>query len=254
MKNITLISVPIALLLVLTACSADSGGLQPNAANPAGDAFANTPANQPASSTNIAPDSNGAANASTPAMSDETRLIIGTFKLEGTDQAVTAEQAAVLLPLWNALKEIEGSSTPQGNQPPDTQPSNATPVDNSDTQQEIDADIEQIQGAMTTAQLQMIEDMQLTSQGIMNTMQEQGIAMRNPQPGNGDDQGMGTMVPPQGTPSTGEAPGFNGGQSGSGVGPNPNRTPRADDRQDAGRLPPGLIDALIQFLQKKAGS
>ena len=71
-----------------------------------------------------------------------TQLIIGTLKLEGTAQAVTAKQANDLLPLWQTMKVLSESDTA--------------------AQQEKDALIAQIQETMTDAQLRVITAMQLT--------------------------------------------------------------------------------------------
>ena len=38
-------------------------------------------------------------------------LALGTFKLEGTEQAVTAEQSANLLPLWQVYQSLTASDT-----------------------------------------------------------------------------------------------------------------------------------------------
>ena len=39
------------------------------------------------------------------------QVAIGTIKLDGTENAVTAEQAKELLPLWETLQVLEGSDT-----------------------------------------------------------------------------------------------------------------------------------------------
>ena len=38
-------------------------------------------------------------------------MVVGTFKLEGTDNAVTADQAAKLLPLWQVYKDLSASTS-----------------------------------------------------------------------------------------------------------------------------------------------
>jgi hypothetical protein len=146
------------------------------------------------------------------------------------------------------LKEIENKVAPEGNQPQGVQQSNTTPSVNSDIQQQIDAQVKQIQGAMTATQLQAINNMQLSSQNIMTIMQEQGITPSNFQTGNG---GNSTITPTQGTPYSGGAPAGNEGPQSPVTGPNPMGTLQASRRQVGGRLPPGLINALIQFLQKR---
>jgi len=39
----------------------------------------------------------------------EYQLLLGTFKLEGTAQAVTADQAKLLLPLWQQIQKLSPS-------------------------------------------------------------------------------------------------------------------------------------------------
>jgi hypothetical protein len=83
-----------------------------------------------------------------------TGLALGTLKLEGTEHALTAAQAAELLPLW---KMIQGGSL-QG-------------------AAETEAVLKQIEGQMDEAQLAAIEEMGLTFRDIGPWMQEQGIEM-----------------------------------------------------------------------------
>lgn len=44
-------------------------------------------------------------------LSGATKLALGTLKLEGTSQAVTAAQAAELLTLWEGYKSLSNSNT-----------------------------------------------------------------------------------------------------------------------------------------------
>jgi hypothetical protein len=109
-----------------------------------------------------------------PELDNVSRLTLGTFKLEGSDNAVTPEQAAKLLPLW---KLIQGGTLTRD--------------------EETNAVIKQIEEQMTEAQLAAIDAMGLTFEDQRTWMQEQGIEMAAPA---GDWQGR------QGTPS---APGNN---------------------------------------------
>jgi hypothetical protein len=47
-------------------------------------------------------------NAALPLASE---LVIGTFKLEGTANAVTADEAAKLIPLWQVYKDLSASTS-----------------------------------------------------------------------------------------------------------------------------------------------
>jgi hypothetical protein len=179
-------------------------------------------------------DANG--NAGTASLPLAMKLVVGTFKLEGTDNAVTADQATQLLPLWQVYKDLSASS--------------------SAAQEEIDALAEQIQGTMTPEQIQAITDMKLTRREIFQTMQDLGIASANrpnasgtPRPGGNGFGGGG--VPGGGAPGGGQ--GFNNGQN---LSPQQIATFQARRAQNGGngqfnRIPPALYDALIKLLQSK---
>ena len=79
------------------------------------------------------------------------QLAFGTLLLAETDDAVTADQAKALLPLWQAL---QGGVTATA---------------------EVSAVLKQIEGAMTSEQLEAIAAMQLTQEGMGDWMQEQGV-------------------------------------------------------------------------------
>jgi len=83
------------------------------------------------------------------------QLALGTLRLEGTEEAVTPEQAVALLPLWQAIQ----SEALQSNT-------------------EINAVLKQIEGKMTSEQLQAIAAMQLTMEDLGTWTQEQGIGPR----------------------------------------------------------------------------
>lgn len=217
MKHISL-SILLMLMLALTACGA-------------------------ASSANQQTDS-AAPDGSLPAQME---ILIGTVKLEDTDQAVTSEQAAELLPLWQVYRDLSSSDTA--------------------AQEEIDALVQQIQETMTPEQMKAITDMHLTRQDMFTVMQDQGINQGRDQsqdsgsrPGGQNGNGGG-FVPPEGGPPGGFGGGETGGFQGSGPGgqtftPDQIATAQAARGQGGGfnRIPSGLFDALIQLLQTKAGS
>jgi hypothetical protein len=80
------------------------------------------------------------------------QLALGTMRLEGTEQAVTPEQAATLLPLWQA---IQGGSL--------------------QSDAEMNAVVSQIEATMTPEQVAAIAAMQLTQEDWQAWMQEQGV-------------------------------------------------------------------------------
>ncbi len=181
------------------------------------------------------------------ALPEATQLIIGTLKLEDTNQAVTAEQAADLLPLWQTMLVLSESDTA--------------------AQQETEALITQIQETMTAEQRQAITDMNLTREDMMSIMQEQGLALggdptggqnTNPQGGGFGPGGFPDGGPPQGGfPGGGPGgggPGGGGGQ-GSDLTPDQIATAQASRQQTGGSLvPPMLINVLIEYLQEIVGA
>jgi hypothetical protein len=195
-----------------------------------------------------------------------TQLVVGTLKLDGTDLAVTPQQAQQLLPLWEAYRTLSTSQT-------------AAP-------QETAALVTQIQETMTAAQLSGIADMKLTTADFQSV-----FSGRNPQ---GQGQFGGTQAPGQGgTPQSGGTrrgnggggfagggfaggggggfeggggffPGGGGGFAGGSAGgssalapaqtPNPQAlaTARAQ-RSGTSGANPALVGFLIQYLQQKSG-
>jgi hypothetical protein len=99
----------------------------------------------------------------TDALSVNNQLLLGTLQLEETEHAVTPEQAADLLPLWQAL---QGGVTARA---------------------EVNAVLKQIEGTMTSEQLEAIAVLQLTQADVRAWMQEQGLGMEAGFPGPGGD-------------------------------------------------------------------
>jgi hypothetical protein len=79
-------------------------------------------------------------------MNEQSMLLVGTLKLEGTDLAVTPEQAVELLPLWKAVKTLGSSDTV--------------------AQEEIDALYAQIKETMTVEQMAAIDAMTFTREDL----------------------------------------------------------------------------------------
>jgi hypothetical protein len=132
--------------------------------------------NQSASGTSGVNDSGDSTN-----LSQVNELLVGTLKLEETDQTVTADQAAKLLPLWQAYRSLSTSQT--------------------SAQAEVEALLNQIQSTMTTEQVQAIKTMNLTNTDMVDLMQSMG----------GGRMARGTPNP-EGTPSVDFfAGGFEGG-------------------------------------------
>ncbi len=82
------------------------------------------------------------------------QLALGIFQLEETENAVTPEQAKTLLPLWQAIQ----AGTLQSDA-------------------ETNAVLKQIEGVLTSEQVEAIAAMQLTAEDERTWVQEQGISM-----------------------------------------------------------------------------
>lgn len=91
------------------------------------------------------------------------QLAYGTLKLEGSDQAITLEQAKVLLPLWQAIVALSGNET--------TATEELTAVQN------------QIIEGLTPAQLEAIVIKRITNTDLNAFYAEHGITFPTPEPG-----------------------------------------------------------------------
>ncbi len=160
-------------------------------------------------------------------------LALGTFKLEETDYPLTTEQAQTLLPLWKAARSLSESET--------------TAV------QEIEAVVDQIQGTMTTEQLQAIEAMELTMQDMANIGEDFGLGF-----GSLDPEMQTTMQPArasgQGPPDDLGAGQLAGMGDGVSLSPEQHQTAiaaRSGSSSATLGLNAALLDAIIDFLQAK---
>ncbi len=176
-------------------------------------------------------------------LSPEMQLLVGIFKLEGTDLAVTSPQAEQLLPLWQTLQSLATSSTA------------AT--------EELDAVVNQIKNTMTSQQMEEIAAMKLTQQDVVSIMSQARVSP------NGTSSAE-TPVASNGFPGGGDMP-LDGGNRPSGGGGMPSggggfpadegmgvasggasSTPQASRSNGmANRVPAPLLNALIELLQKK---
>ena len=202
--------------------------------------------------TNSAAQPSGTQNGSSTGLSPALQVAIGTLKLDKTTNEITAKQAADLLPLWETLQVLESSETA------------AT--------QEKEALVAQIQETMTKDQMQTIAEMGLTRQDMVALLQAQGqtFALNAGQNGNGSSSssttrrnfgnggGGGFFVGGGGPPPDGG--GFGGGnfqgQGNRTQSTNNGTTTNGNRRQfatDPNRIPTPLIQAVIEYLKKKAG-
>ena len=204
--------------------------------------------------------SNAASNA---ALSPAAKLAVGTLKLEGTAQAVTAEQASTLLTLWQAYQALSNSDTT--------------------AQVELDAVVKQIQEAMTADQIKAMDAMSITRQTMNELMQSMGLgngpnAQSTPvagqstsgnSPFSGSSGANGAGGPPSSGPGgggftvSGGGPGDMGGMppdaamgaggtGGTGTQATPDATAQARISAQATRVNPMLLQALITMLKSKS--
>lgn len=187
------------------------------------------------------------------AVSIELQLLLGTIQLEDTAQAVTKEQASVLLPLWSNLQTLSQSIQPQRDQPAQGQAMTAppTPEINADVKAQIDTLVDQIQAAMTTDQIAAISAMHITKETAMTIMQTQMSNMdQSQQPANGAGPGNGRQ-PPQGAMSQGTPPAGGPGGGQTSATDQMNASPDANTGADMSMVPPPLLDSIIKLLQAK---
>jgi hypothetical protein len=182
-----------------------------------------------------------------------TELIVGTLKLEGTDQAVSADQAKELLMLWQVYQELSNNDTA--------------------AQAEFDGLVDQIQGTMTAEQMNAITAMKLTQSDVFALMQEKGLSAGQPQQSNsGSGSGSSTrssggFTPPNGgatggPPDAGMAGGGPpdggiAGMVGTGSTTSTGQTQSTGTGSSAVRsagVPSALVDALVQILEQRAGA
>jgi hypothetical protein len=227
---IPLVAVIALLVIVLVACGAKSS----------------TSAQTGSSGTPVPNGTPGARNLTQPLPLAE-QLVVGTFKLDGTSNAITSAQATGLIPLWQAYTQLTSSNTA--------------------AQAEIDAVIAQIQSTMTPQQIQAITDMKLTRQDLTATLTSLGLSNGFGGNGTGTPRASGAagggFFPGDGADAgggRGGAGGFPGGGGAPGAGgtggtrPTPNATQQALRAQFANRIPTPLMNALVSLLQKKAGA
>jgi hypothetical protein len=174
-------------------------------------------------STPVGPINSNYPNAISPAQ----QLILGTMNLQD-NLAVTPDEAAQLVPLWEAYQTLATSNT-------------AAP-------QELQATLVQVEQAMTPDQVQAIVNMKLTRQDMGAILQQQGITFGargtgTPRAFGGGGGGFG------GGPGGG---GFGGsGFGGGGATPNPQAIATFRARAASGAANAGLVRVLIRFLQSK---
>jgi hypothetical protein len=165
------------------------------------------------------------------ALPQSIQLSVGTLMLEETSQAVTAEQAQELLPLWQMLRALQQSDTA--------------------AQVEIEAVLRQIQAAMTPEQLAAIKGMDLTLASMRTMTQELGLSLGSDEESSSGSQGGGFRPPDEMIPGGGPGPG--GGMLGGGTDLSPEEQATAIAERMSSGFGTALMDKLIELLEARAG-
>jgi hypothetical protein len=178
----------------------------------------------------------GTASGGGPAaveMPAQTKLILGTINLEGTDNAITAEQAAELLPMYYVLQDLNDSDT--------------------SAQEEIDGLVNQIQETLTAEQVKAIDAMTLSMRDVFALTQgNSGGSSSSGTSSTTTTGGGGAGGPPDmgGMPGGGPGGMPGGGAQSTGTTSTSRGTNAAPAAMDTS-TPSALFDAVIELLQKK---
>ena len=149
----------------------------------------------PAAATTTNQDTYTSANLDTSyegALSARNQLALGTLQLDGTANAITADQAKTLLTLWQALR--------------------GTTQSGASAQAEVSALLGQIEGALTADQLTAIKALKLTQTSFQQWAAANGITLGS----GGGQPGGGQGLSPEAR-ATRQASEGRTGQSGSGT-------------------------------------
>ncbi|MDD5466550.1 MAG: hypothetical protein PHS96_01970 [Anaerolineales bacterium] len=178
-------------------------------------------------------------------VSQAMKLALGTFALEKSETPIDASQAKTLLTLWKAARSLNESETTAA--------------------QELEAVVKQIQAALTPEQVEAIEDMDLGFDDMQALAQEYGLELGGGNPMGEMTEEMQATVEAMRASGGGQQGGFMGEPGGGmpmGGMPGGEISPEMRETAQAARgsgmstsglgLPPGLLDAMIEFLQAKA--
>lgn len=220
MKKISLLIILGVLLVGITSCTA-----APTAANPTGGA--------------------NSTSETQPGLSTLNLLAVGIFKLDGTANDITADQAKELVTLWKAYNQVSNSDT--------------------SAPEEKTALVNQIQSTLTTEQFAVIQGLNLTAEDVRTMMREKGISAEADKPATSSSSSS-TSNRSGGGPGGMPGGGFGGGIPGGGpmdgggmpggtaATPGANQPPngRAGGGFVSENMTQAIIKALISLLETKA--
>jgi ABC-type phosphate/phosphonate transport system substrate-binding protein len=181
MKKKLGLAIALVFVLVLVACA---GQQQPASADQ------NSQAGGQSSSDNQGVPTDQSGQAAGQGTSLDSRLALGILEMEGTDNAITADQAKQLLPLFQQLQS-DMSNFGVGNGGPNATPdANATPQAPAASGANVGANLQaldqKIEMILTTDQVQAIEQMTFSQSDIASLMQKYNIQFT---PGAGQNGG-----------------------------------------------------------------
>jgi hypothetical protein len=181
------------------------------------------------------------AGASTPGSGEASlamQIAVGTLKLEGTQYAVDAAQAAELIPLWKMVLSLGKSDTAAA--------------------EEMNGLVKQIQKSMTSEQIQAIQGFGLTAQNLAAITQELGVDFNTTAGNANSNSTASTSAGTSGGGMAGSPPpdapgGIPGGDPGGGPG---SPTSQSSQTESSGSvnflgLNELLLDKVIQLLESK---
>ena len=99
----------------------------------------------------------------TDAANVRSQLAYGTIKLAETSNAITAEQAKAMIPLWQAIISLSGDTTTAS--------------------EELTAVQDQLTAVLNETQLQSIAEMQITNAELNDFYAQYGVSLPTPLPG-----------------------------------------------------------------------
>ena len=170
----------------------------------------------------------GSGSAAQFTVSPETITVIGILKLEGTNDAITADQAATLLPLYKAVKSISATA---GSSPA-----------------ELQALYTQVNDTLTPSQTQAITAMGITGANMRTIMSDLGIQF------GGGGGGSGTRTANGNGGGFGGPGGFGGGGGvPGGSGSTTIRPTSAVSSTRQQTINPALLTAVLDLLNKRSG-
>jgi hypothetical protein len=193
----------------------------------------------------------------------EQQLLVGMLQLEGSDNAITVDQANQMLILWQSLNTFgrgggqPGAGGPQDAGQPASTDSQSTPVAPTEpaaASVDTESVLAQIQAIFTDAQIQAIAALQITKASVETYISINNLSMQA-----GDGNAQGGNQPPQGNPPSADGaqpqgtPPADGG-NGQG-GPQASGTLQAPtDGAKPDMSTQVLLQAVIKLLQEKTGT